>query len=119
MENVAYLEIEDFTPEGNLKRHVNQGFPTVIFAHGNFCSYCKIAAPAFQEFAKSGHQVVAASILIDGEPSEREAAKFLKQWDPEYRGVPHYLGFDKTGKFVKIHTGGRDKKSIEEFAISL
>ena len=123
MENVAYLEIQDFTPDGNLKHYVNHsittGFPTVLMAQGNFCGYCKIAIPAFQAFAKEGHQVVAACIIIDGEPSEREASKFLKQWDPEYRGVPHYIGFDKTGKFVKIHTGGRDKKSIEEFAMSL
>ena len=118
MENVRYLEIEDFTPDGNLKSYVNQGRPAVIMAQGDFCGYCTQAKPAFQKFA-SESKVIACTIKIDGDASEKEAAKFLKKWDSSYRGVPHYTGFDSSGRMLKIHTGNRDFNSITKFASSL
>lgn len=119
MENVAYLEIEDFDSDGNLKPYVGQGKACVIMAQGSFCGYCQQAKPAFQKFANSSKNVVACSIEIDGTQSERDAAKFLNKWDPQYRGVPHYIGFGKDGKFKKVHNGGRDTGSIIAFAGSL
>lgn len=119
MENVIYLEIEDFEKNGNLKPYVNNGNPVVIMAQGNFCGYCTKAKPAFQQFANEQNQVIACSIEIDGEPPEREAAKLLKKWDDKYMGVPFYLGFNKLGEYVKTHTGNRDLKSLLDFASSL
>lgn len=119
MENVGYLEIDDFTPDGNLKPYVGNGKPVVIMAQGNFCGYCKQASPAYAKFAKSNPNVMACSILIDGESSEKDTAKFCKKWDLNHKGVPAYFGFDKMGKFKKVHNGGRDDVAIIEFANSL
>ena len=112
MEKVAYLERDDFTPNGDMKTYVNQGFPAIIMAQGNFCGYCKTAKPAFQDLANSGNQVVCCSI-------EKDAGKLLNKWDKNYRGVPTYLGFNKQGKYVRTHTGGRDKASLEDFVKTL
>ena len=119
MEKVAYLERDDFTHNGDMKTYVNQGFPAIIMAQGIFCGYCKTAKPAFQDLANSGNQVVCCSIEIDGEDSEKDAGKLLNKWDKNYRGVPTYLGFNKKGKYVRTHTGGRDKASLEEFVKTL
>lgn len=119
MEKVAYLEIDDFTPNGDLKSYVNQGFPAIIMAQGNFCGYCKMAKPAFQDLANAGNKVVCCSIEIDGEDSEKAAGKLLNKWDKNYKGVPTYLGFNSQGKYVKTHTGGRDKESLEQFVKTL
>ena len=119
MEKVAYLEIDDINPNGDLKSYVNNGLPVIIMAQGNFCGYCKTAKPAFQDLAKSNNEVVCCSIEIDGEDSEKAASKLIPKWDKNYRGVPTYLGFNKHGKYIKTHTGGRDKKSLEQFVKTL
>ena len=119
LENVSYLEIHDLMPSGDLKPYVNNGFPAIIMAQGNFCGYCKTAKPAYQDLANSDIQVVLCTIQIDGSPEEKEAAKLLPKWDKSYRGVPAYFGFNKQGKYVKTHLGGRDTESIKRFANSL
>jgi thiol-disulfide isomerase/thioredoxin len=119
MEKVAYLEIDDFKKDGSLKPYVNQGFPSVVMVQGGFCGYCTKAKPDFQEFAKSGLPVVAACIVIDGSKSEQEAVSVVKKLDPSYQGVPHYMAFDKNGKFQKNHKGGRTTYDIIEFAESI
>ena len=119
MENVCYLEIEDVNPDGTLKPHVNLGKPMVVMAQGNFCGYCKQAAPDFQKFASSQDIVLAGSIVIDGEPSEAKLGKMLSSWDKSYQGVPFYLGFNSNGQFVRSHKGNRDANSITEFAKSI
>lgn len=119
MENVAYLEIEDFNSDGSLKPHVGRGKPVVLMAQGNFCGYCQKAKPDYLNFAKSNGNVVAASLEIDGSASEKQAANFLKQWDSTYRGVPWYGGFNSDGKFAGVHGGGRDTQSIIGFSTKL
>jgi thiol-disulfide isomerase/thioredoxin len=120
MEKVAYLEIEDFTSDEKLKPYVNKGKPAIVMCQGNFCGFCQTAKPAFQDAANdNNNQVVFCTILIDGDKSEKDAAKLISKWDKNYRGVPTYLGFDKNGNYVKTHDGGRDKKSIEEFIRTL
>jgi thiol-disulfide isomerase/thioredoxin len=119
MENVAYLEVDDINPDGSLKPYVNNGKPVILMCQGNFCGYCTQAKPAFEELAKLLTNVVCATLVTDGEESEKAAAKFIKIWDKDYRGVPHYIGFDKNGKIKKIHSGGRDKKALETFCNSL
>ncbi len=119
MQNVAYLESEDIHPTKKLKSYVTQGKPVVLMAQGSHCGHCTIAKPAFENLSSQEKRVVFASIEIDGEPSERQAAKYITVWDPDFVGVPHYLGFDKGGKFVKVHKGGRDIRSLKTFAESL
>lgn len=59
------------------------------------------------------------SVLMDGDKNEREASKFFTKWNPNHRGVPAYFGFDRRGKFVRMHEGGRDMESVMSFAKSL
>ena len=68
MENVAYLEIDDFDSDGNLKQYVCRGKNVVIMGQATFCGYCKQAGPAFEKFAKSHPNVVAATIVGCGVP---------------------------------------------------
>lgn len=119
MENVYYLESEDFDSEGNLKPYVGGGKIVVIMGQANFCGYCKQAAPAFETFAKSYPNVVAAAIVSDGEESEKAAGKLFKKWDAKHRGVPSYFGFDSNGKYKGVHGGGRDVTSLKKFADTL
>ena len=119
MKNVAYLEVTDFNSDGKPKHYVGDGKPILIMAQGNFCGIFKKATPAYEKLAENMNKVFIATILIDGEQSEKDASKFLKQWDTSYRGVPSYFGFDKNGNFKKVHSGGRDKESLETFANSL
>lgn len=119
MENVAYLEVDDIHSNGKLKSYVTDGKCVLLMAQGNFCGYCTKAKPDFEKLANSNQKIVCATILIDGDKTERECGKFLKMWDLEHKGVPSYFGFDKNGNFKKVHNGGRDKASLEAFANSL
>lgn len=119
MENVAYLEVEDINSDGSLKYYVGNGKPVVLMGQANFCGYCKQAAPAFEKFAKSNPNVVAAAIVSDGEASEKAAGQFFKKWDLKHRGVPAYFGFSSSGKYKGVHGGGRDVASIKTFSATL
>ena len=119
MENVAYIEVEDINSDGSLKPYVGDGKPVVLMGKGNFCGYCKQAEPAFEQFAKSTHGVVAATIISDGEASEKAAGKFFKIWNTKHRGVPDYFGFDSDGRFKSVHTGGRDAGALKTFSATL
>ncbi len=118
MEGVAYLESEDVSNTG-VAPYVGKGKPVIVLVQGNFCGYCTQAKPAFQEFSRKNRGVVTATILIDGTETEKQAAEIVKSWNPGSGGVPAYIGFDKTGKLSKVHTGGRDVKSLEEFSMTL
>lgn len=118
--NIIYLEIHDFTDDGKLKPYINKKLPTIVMVQGNFCGYCTMSKPAFQELANSNNnKFVCCTIKIDGEKSEQELAKLIPKWDKNYIGVPCYLGFNKKGEYVKSHDGGRDKKSLEQFVKTL
>jgi thiol-disulfide isomerase/thioredoxin len=113
---VPYLEDNDFNPDNSLKPYVNNGKPIVLMVQGLFCGYCSQAKPAFQQLAK---EVPVATLQIDGGPSEKQASNRVSKLDPTYRGVPVYLGFSSSGKFLKVHKGGRDLQSLKTFALSL
>ena len=119
MENVAYLEIQDFNSDGSLKPYVGQGKPVLLMGQGNFCGHCQKAKPALQQLANSQNQFVVATILSDGDKSEKEASKFFKVWDNQHRGIPAYFGFSSNGKFNTTHQTGRDLESLKKFASSL
>ena len=119
MVNVPYLEKEDVNPDGSLKQYVNRGKPCVVMVQGLFCGFCGQAKPDFEKFSHSSKNVVGATVQIDGSPSEKMAGQMITQNDPSYRGVPSYMGFNSQGKYVKTHQGGRDAKSLYQFAQSL
>ena len=119
MENVPYLEIDDFDSNGNLKPYVCRGKNVVIMGQATFCGYCKQACPAFEKFAKSQSNVVAATIVSDWEESEKAAGKLFKKLDAKHLGVPSYFGFDSKGKYKGVHRGGIDVKSLKNFANTL
>lgn len=115
---VIYLEDSDFNADNSLQIAVGNGKPTVVMVQGAFCGYCTKAKPDFQQLA-SLNNLTCATIQIDGGPTEKKAAERVKVLYPAYKGVPCFLGFDKNGKFVKVHEGGRDATSIGVFGQSL
>lgn len=119
MENVAYLENEDINSNGTLKSYVSDGKPCVLMLSGNFCGYCKKASPEFEKFAKSNPNITSCVIVIDGSDSEKKASRYAKIWDPFYKGVPTFLGFDRNGKYITTHSGGRDFNSLQKFSETL
>lgn len=115
MDEVPYLEGTDINPDGSLKEHVTKGKPTIVMLQGNYCGYCTQAKPAYMQLAASTPSVSVVTVQIDGPPSDQAAGKMLTKLDPGYKGVPHYLGFDKSGKFLRAHNGGRDVASLQAF----
>lgn len=117
MPGIPYLQMKDFNPDMSLKPYVNNGRPVVCMAQGVFCGYCTQAKPAFMDFAKQvGNNVVACTIQIDG---DKELGSKISQLDPSYRGVPTYLLFNSSGKYVRTHDKGRDTQSLLAAAKSL
>lgn len=117
--SVAYLENEDFDHEGNLKIDTN-GKPVCIMLQGTFCGYCTQMKPEYHKFARAlGDKVFMATILIDGNDSEKQLNKRLSSFIPDYQGVPIVLGYDKNGKYVKTHDGDRTAKALASFAQTL
>jgi thiol-disulfide isomerase/thioredoxin len=119
MTQVTYLEDSDVNADGSLKSYVTKGKPTVVMIQGVFCGYCTKAKPAFKEFSQKYPNISAVTVQTDGQPSEKKAGELITKLDPNHRGVPAYFGFDKNGKFVKVHSGGRDAQSLQAFANSL
>jgi len=115
---ISYLEDTDINADASLKSHVNNGKPAVLMVQGDFCGYCTKAKPAFQELAKSMPNIAVVTVQTDGGPTDKKASQMLSVVNKS-PGVPAFLGFNKEGKFVKIHSGGRDLKSLEQFASSL
>lgn len=115
---VLYLEDSDINPDASLKSHVNNGKPVVMMVQGNFCPHCTTAKPAFQKLAQSMPNIAVVTVQIDGGTSDKKAAQMLSAVNKS-PGVPAFLGFDKQGKFVKVHSGGRDFESLRQFAASL
>lgn len=112
---IVYLEESDLNSNGTLKN----GKPTLIMIQGNFCGFCNKAKPDYQKVGNKMHgKCTIATIQIDGESPDQGAIKLLEKKLQNYKGVPHYCGFNKQGKLVN-HEGGRDAASIEKFAKTL
>ena len=117
--SVAYLEDEDFDPQGNLTIDTG-GKPACVMLQGSFCGYCTQMKPEYQRFAHSlGDRVFMATVLIDGNESEKNLNKRLPEFLPNYRGVPIVLGYDGNGKYVATHDGERTATALAEFVQSL
>lgn len=116
---IAFLENEDFDDQGRLKINTGEK-PTSILVQGSFCGYCTQMKPEYHKFAKAlGDKVFMATILIDGNESEKQLNKRLHTFIPNYEGVPIVLGYNKDGKYVKTHDGERTAKALASFAQTL
>jgi thiol-disulfide isomerase/thioredoxin len=118
MVGVPYLEDSDINPDASLKAHVNNGKPVVMMIYGLFCPHCKKAMPAYEQLANSLPNVTVVAVQTDGGPNDKKAAQMLSAVNKS-PGVPTFLGFNKEGKFVKTHNGGRDLEALKQFAQSL
>ena len=115
---VKYLEDSDINSDSSLKPHVTEGKPTIVMIQGNFCGYCTKAKPDYQKLVNMLPKVSICTIQVDGGDSDKGASKKLSSVNKS-PGVPSYLGFDKNGKFVAVHSGGRDTESLKNFASTL
>lgn len=115
--NIPYLEDHDIETDGTLKPHVSRGKPSIIMIQGDFCGYCNMAKPDFQQLIDSD-DVNVFTIQIDASDSERNAAKKLGKINNS-PGVPAYVGFKSDGTTGISHKGGRDLKSLKSFISEL
>ena len=122
-ENVGYLTRSDFNDEGDIinPKILKMGKPTLVMMQAGFCGHCVRAKPDFQKFAdkaKASKKAFAATISADAtEPGEAELKSLYGKIDKSgFRGFPTYVKFDKNGKYVATHEGGRDADSLYTFA---
>lgn len=115
---VAYLQIQDFDTRGNLiNPNIPKDIPVVVKIQANFCGYCTMAKPAFQQFANQNQgKVFAATIQADGDmPGEIDLKSKLNTFYPDFQGYPHYVLY-KGGKRVNKQIRGRGVNELVEFA---
>lgn len=118
MIGVPYIEDSDLNLDASLKPHVGNGKPVIMMIQGNFCGYCTKAKPAFVQLARAVPTIACVTVQTDGGPSEQKASKILSAVNKS-PGVPAYLGFNRQGRFVAMHNGGRDVEALKQFAASL
>lgn len=116
--NIPYLEGKDINPDATLKSYVGKGKPVMLLVYASYCHFCKDVMPAVQQLAKEAKNFGVVTIQSDAGPADKEAAKAISKVNTS-PGVPAFLGFDKSGKFVKMHSGGRDIQALIAFANSL
>lgn len=111
--SVAFLEDKDISKDGKLL--INKP-KVVVMVMGDFCGYCKTAAPMFREFANKhkGH-VFSAAILLDGNDSEKALGKRISSLVSDFSGVPTFLLYIN-GKYMGTHKGERSVNALESFA---
>lgn len=116
---IYFLEKND-VENGKLKLDVTKGKITIVMCQGTFCGYCTQAKPAFIKLSeKFENNVTFCTILIDGTENEQELTSFIKECDPNYKGVPTYLFFKRDGTYISTHKTGRDVDSLSKALTSL
>jgi thiol-disulfide isomerase/thioredoxin len=95
---VHFLELDDVKPDGTLIANI--GKPIFVMIQGTFCGYCTKSKPDFAKFAVQNPQIFCATVLIDGNDSEKALNKVLSKVIPDYKGVPTFYGITKSGKVV-------------------
>lgn len=118
LNNVVYLENEDFAPDGKFRHRLGKDVVVLIWA--SWCGYCKSIKPTYQQFANSNikDKVVVACIQADGNTDgEKELGKRIRTMIPGFQGFPTIVLIDKnTGKIKKMYNGDRSLQSIQQFA---
>lgn len=111
---IYFLDLNDFNSDGTFKYDQNNK-PMVIMVMGDFCGYCKRAAPMYKEFAEENPHVISAVIRSDGDKLERQLYNMISEKVVNIPGVPTFLKY-KNGKFITTHNGPRTKGSLIEFS---
>ncbi len=113
MEDVIYLEGQDFTPDG---RVVSDGRPSIIMLYADYCGHCKSAKPQFQQIAGMAPNLRACAIHgADGDASDKAAEAAMRGILPAFKGYPTFILMDGNGKFVTTYEGERTAPAIIDF----
>ena len=116
---VYFLELEDVNEDGTLKmNNLKINKPVIVMIQGTFCGYCTKSKPAFAEFAVKHPEIFCATVLIDGNESEKKLNSVLSKVIPNYKGVPTFYGITRTGQIV-AHNLGRSLEDHEKFSATL
>jgi len=114
---VGYLNNEDIDDRGNIVNKKMLKYKNIVLMlQANFCHYCSLAKPAFQEFAEI-HQdnVLCLTVQADSDVfDQRNTAKKLIKNLPQFEGYPHYILF-RDGKITAKNIWGRDVRDLESF----
>ena len=116
--NVIYLEDDDIDELGTISDYIitlSGGKPILLMIQGSFCGWTQKAKPAFQEHANITNQGIQhATILIDGNESEKALGKRIKKFIKDYNGVPTFVLF-VNGRYISTHTGPRTVDGFNTF----
>lgn len=118
-QNIYYLENLDIGGDNSLKPYVTEGKPVVVMCQATNCGHCTNAKPAYESVSTARNDIKFCTIQLDGGPTESVLSKNIKQWYPDFQGVPVFLGFNKDGAITKVYSGDRSAQSISQFADSL
>ena len=113
---VVYLDSNDFDDEGNIiNPNIPKDKPVFIMFQANFCGFCKMAKPDFQEFAEKNTNFFVATIQADSQnPDVANFKNKINKIYPDLVGFPSYM-FYAQGKRI-IYNGGRSYKDLQTFA---
>lgn len=113
---VVYLDSNDFDDEGNIiNPNIPKDKPVFIMFQANFCGFCKMAKPDFQEFAEKNPNFFVATIQADSQnPDVANFKNKINKIYPDLVGFPSYM-FYAQGKRI-IYNGGRSYKDLQTFA---
>lgn len=113
---VAYLDSKDFDDEGNIiNPDIPKDKPVFIMIQANFCGFCKIAKPDFQEFAEKNPDFFCAAIQADSKnPDVLNFKSKINKIYPNLVGFPSYMIYAQ-GKRI-LYNGGRSYLDLQAFA---
>lgn len=112
MPPIAYLEISDFTPSGDLVPKLTKK-PVFVMIQAEYCGHCQSAKPAFQALANEG-LLTCMTIQADGaRQGEKDLAKMLDVIYKGFRGFPSYMLFINGNRIP--YTGGRTLQEMKQF----
>lgn len=112
-EKIIYLEAHDIK-DGFPIMVKQSGIPMMIMLQGDFCGHCKEVAKDYMKASETVSEVLWATVQLDGEPQEQEAAKELSEHIKDFIGVPHYVLALPNGE-MKTYEGNRSASSLIMF----
>ncbi len=120
MQNVAYLEYDDFTEDGILKIKGKNGvnLPVMLLLQGDYCGYCTQFKPEFLKVVNAlKNKVFPVTIQMDGKESELSLGKKASKFIPKFKGVPMVVFF-VDGKYYSTYEGDRRADALIKYVNS-
>ena len=117
---VAYLVADDFDTNGKLTNpEIPKDKPVLVMVQSNWCHFCTLSKPEFQQLAYEKPDVFCATIQADGDQKgEKELGAKISKMIPNFKGFPTFVGY-KNGELVDVYEGPREKDSLYQFISSL